>query len=255
MQVVPRRRQLKFTKPATGTMKQAMAPSPVKMQGKAKIIVAQPPAAEKKKPPKKGLKRKHSSDGGEGRPSTSTKAQGGEAGDCTSAGDANKKPATARVGDDEFERQLQMAMMATSEEQKQRDARRGAAASTSRGSANRTTGGRYTVSASATKRTASMFWAEVFCGAQDTGAWMHVDGVSGQVDRVAGVEASGRTGPVLSYVLAFTAAGVKDVTRRYTKDFQKCLKGRDETWFQEVVAPIRAKVLASSIPSLERVHS
>lgn len=275
-QVVPRNRQIKFTKPATSKANQNLGPmiaQPMKWRGKAKVVVAMPP-------PKAGpsRKRKHSSsskrpaeDDAAKKASTSTghaigqrvgssgegEAQGkagcarvGDVVDCTSTSPEEggaTEAGGARAGDEEFERQLQMAMLATSEEQKTRDAHVGGTAASSSGVSLAAATDRYKAVRPA--RSASMFWAEVFCGSQATGAWLHADGVSGRVDKVAEVEASGRTGPVLTYVLAFTAAGVKDVSRRYAKDFERTLRGRDETWFAEVIAPLRAKVCFSPILS------
>lgn len=146
-----------------------------------------------------------------------------------------------RRGDDEFERQLQMALLAT---------REGGAvlATTEPGEP----GGPTTApsphspctSTPAAQRPASLFWAEVFFGSSSDGAWVHADGFAGVVGAPAAVEASGRAKPTLGYVAAFLGGAVKDVTRRYAASYVKTLRARDEKWFAEVMKPLRSTVRA-----------
>ena len=82
-------------------------------------------------------------------------------------------------------------------------------------------------------------WVELFDGTAAEGGWLHVDPLAGAVDAAAAVEGKQRAGPAVTYVVAFSAGGGKDVTRRYCSSFMKSLKARDEKWWQPVVAPLR----------------
>lgn len=142
-----------------------------------------------------------------------------------------------RRGDEEFERQLQMALLAT---------KAGGALDSSISAASPPGEQRPDIStpASAPQRPASLFWAEVFCGSSSDGAWVHADGFAGAVGAPGAVDASGRARPAVGYVVAFLDGAVKDVTRRYAASYVKTLRARDEKWFVEVMKPLRGTVRA-----------
>ncbi|KAK9845720.1 hypothetical protein WJX81_000463 [Elliptochloris bilobata] len=82
-------------------------------------------------------------------------------------------------------------------------------------------------------------WAEVFCGAPDSGAWVHVDPLLGWLDmpeRVAGTVARASA---LAYCAAFSNGGAKDVTLRYVPDLRAVEKLRDAQWWTATLAPLR----------------
>lgn len=135
-----------------------------------------------------------------------------------------------RRGDEEFERQLQMALLATKES-----------------NVEPISGVKPKVENSArdnipVQRPASLFWAEVFCGSSSEGAWVHADAYAGVVGAPGSVENSSRVRPALGYVVAFLGGSVKDVTRRYASSYVKSLRSRDQKWFAEVMKQLRTPV-------------
>lgn len=144
-------------------------------------------------------------------------------------------PPQQRRGDEEFERQLQMAILATKE-----DGAVGSSTATVSAPAAQRPGG--STPTPVPQRPASLFWAEAFCGSSSDGAWVHVDGFAGIVGAPGVVEASGRARPTVGYVAAFLDGAVKDVTRRYAASYVKTLRARDEKWFTEVMKPLRGTV-------------
>ena len=60
-----------------------------------------------------------------------------------------------------------------------------------------------------------LHWAEVYCGGNGGGRWVHVDGGRGLLDAEGMVESAAASCKIpLCYVLAFSGTGAKDVTRR-----------------------------------------
>lgn len=100
---------------------------------------------------------------------------------------------------------------------------------------------------------APVCWVEVFVGgteAGQSGRWVHVDPLYGWVDRPQGVEEAHARGQPLSYVVACMEGGVKDVTKRYCGDVRATQRLRDESWWQETLAPLRGR--AGAVPVGER---
>jgi hypothetical protein len=241
--VVPLWRKVPSTKPVINKAAQASMTASSQWQGTAKVVVAgplpaQPPPRKRKRGDLEGTAPQNAAGAGGSVPA---KVES----DAPSQSDTGEEEpyAARRRGDDEFERQLQMALLATQE-----DAARAAAAPSGARTAHTCTAEPASAPpvAAIAPRAASMFWAEVFCGSVATGAWVHADGVAGNINRVHEVEAQGVVGPVLAYVFAFSAGGVKDVTRRYAASYVKSLRGRDEKWVADVLAPLRPQVRCGS---------
>ncbi|CAA0831228.1 DNA repair protein Rad4 family [Striga hermonthica] len=87
---------------------------------------------------------------------------------------------------------------------------------------------------------APLYWAEVFCGDNLTGKWVHVDAVNAIVDGENKVEAAAAAcRKSLRYVVAFAGNGAKDVTRRYcTKWYKVAAQRVDSTWWDTVLRPL-----------------
>lgn len=181
-----------------------------------------------------------------GKPSGAGKASSATTGPLTQL-EAAPAAARQRRGDEEFERQLQMALMATQEDMRKSANTTSPAAAEGGGchsgvaTMHRPADPAASTSAVA-HRPASLFWAEVFCGSASDGAWVHVDAYARAVGTPASVEASGRIQPGIAYVAAFVDGTVKDVTRRYAGSFVKALRARDEKWFVGALQPLRCKV-------------
>eukprot|EP00850_Spirogloea_muscicola_P016316 SM000131S26746 [mRNA] locus=s131:317913:324544:+ [translate_table: standard] len=90
-----------------------------------------------------------------------------------------------------------------------------------------------------------LHWAEVFCpGEGAEGRWVHVDGARGVVDGANDVEAATAAGccQPLRYVLAFAGGGAKDITRRYISRWSRVAPLRvDATWWVCTLAPLRRR--------------
>ena len=165
-------------------------------------------------------------------------------------GDAARRQA----GDDELERQLQLAMMASTVDTGKPAAKADAVAAgtavarpPAEASKGRSSVANWMRDASKRQRSSGgqaataggAVWVEVFCGSASDGGWLHVDPLTGAVDAPGSVEAAQRSGSVLAYIVAFLDGGAKDVTRRYCSSFMKSLKERDEKWWLPVCAPLR----------------
>ena len=141
MQVMPRTRQAKFTNLVANTAKQNGAPmlqQPRKWRGKAKVVVAKSPvqpAAKNKKPTRTEKKKKEEQELKEQNLRQQKRKRAADDGDGDEPGSKAAASTSQRLGDVEFDRQLQMALLATSEDAKKGDARNagGAAAPTSSG--------------------------------------------------------------------------------------------------------------------------
>eukprot|EP00850_Spirogloea_muscicola_P010036 SM000058S18466 [mRNA] locus=s58:2763:10424:- [translate_table: standard] len=90
-----------------------------------------------------------------------------------------------------------------------------------------------------------LHWAEVFCpGEGPEGRWVHVDGARGVVDCANDVEAATAAGccQPLRYVLAFAGGGAKDITRRYITRWSRVAPLRvDAAWWECTLAPLRRR--------------
>ncbi|CAL8469198.1 g8739 [Coccomyxa elongata] len=93
-------------------------------------------------------------------------------------------------------------------------------------------------------------WAEVYCGSAESGSWVHVDPLTGTVDRAQDVEKGCVREAPMAYVIAFSGNTAKDVTQRYVKSFRAVEKLRDEQWWQETLQPLRPQLVSSAHSSL-----
>lgn len=134
-----------------------------------------------------------------------------------------------RIGDIEFEMQLEMAKAATASSNDKIDTEsyltnlhsnsqnkslegmrrvRSLASPTSQG---------ISVAIGSRKVGAPLYWAEVYCSGENlTGKWVHVDAVNAIIDGEQKVEATvAACKTSLRYAVAFAGNGAKDVTRRF----------------------------------------
>eukprot|EP00892_Ulva_mutabilis_P007434 jgi/Ulvmu1/5062/UM021_0079.1 len=245
LQVIPlwRVRSAAKSSQAANRPKQAQGAA-AKLEGSARIVTASPKKSSSGAR-KFGRKAKKQAEAKEEAPAT-TNSNSEPAATATEAGQRQRR------GDEEFERQLQMALLATKEDAL-------VSASTASPAAGEQLGGSGpatihipsdSTATAAAQRSASLYWAEVFCGAASDGAWVHADAYAGVVGAPASVEACGRIAPALSYVAAFVDESVKDVTRRYAASFVKTLRARDEKWFTAVMQPLRSKVRQGDRPGV-----
>lgn len=104
-----------------------------------------------------------------------------------------------------------------------------------------------------------LHWAEVYCGGQDGGRWVHVDAGRGLLDGAGMVEGAARSCKVpLRYVVAFAGNGVKDVTRRYVTLWSAVAPLRVHAdWWNVTLAPLKELEAAatSGSPLKESVKS
>ncbi|BDA45057.1 probable DNA repair protein complementing XP-C cells homolog [Coccomyxa sp. Obi] len=89
-------------------------------------------------------------------------------------------------------------------------------------------------------------WAEVYCGSAESGSWVHVDPLTGTVDRAQDVEKGCVREAPMAYVVAFSGNTAKDVTQRYVRSFRAVEKLRDEQWWQETLQPLRPQLASSA---------
>eukprot|EP00803_Ostreobium_quekettii_P010217 evm.model.scf_242.4 EVM.evm.TU.scf_242.4 scf_242:73500-80879(+) len=193
------------------------------------------------------------------RPSSKRKReaeQGGEGteGVLSSCADDNKK--VKNRGDEEFERELAIAMAATafkSREDVDGDPKEKHGGQSSHGQARPPTGdvhaGKRQRSGSGWSRSLSTHfgngWCEVFWGSPGGGKWVHVDGVMGWIDRPDVVHDCNLPSLPLAYVVAFLGGGAKDVTKRYSPDFTKAERHRSKDWWARTMAPLRSREVAA----------
>jgi len=161
-------------------------------------------------------------------------------------------------GDEEFERELEVAMAATAFERPEsaqaveatnpagvedikslqsdeRKNRGGSGAGTTRGAAFGSHQGHV-----------GRYWVEVYCGSATSGRWIHVCPISGWIDRAEDVEGLAPRGHSLAYVVAFGGhGGAKDVTRRYASSFLSAEKQREGEWWDSVLKPLRTREVAA----------
>ncbi|GAB4822170.1 hypothetical protein N2152v2_009216 [Parachlorella kessleri] len=90
-------------------------------------------------------------------------------------------------------------------------------------------------------------WAEVLCGPPDKARWVHVDPLTGWIDREGDVESLAPRGQPLTYVVAFAGGGAKDVTSRYSRSLLAAEKLRDSKWWEATLRPLRAKEVAATL--------
>lgn len=100
------------------------------------------------------------------------------------------------------------------------------------------------------------FWVEVFCGDAKDGQWIHCDPAAGWVNRPQDVERMTNRAGALAYVVAFSGGGAKDVTRRYSSSFVSSQKQRDTVWWKQTMSLLRLKeqeTLGKRMNGLEKV--
>ena len=205
---------------------------------------------------------------GNGKNSTKVSAPAGDAAGATApsastAGSADADASAAqraaeasertRRGDEELERQLQLAMEASKFESgrlhssaltstslpepqpdKQPSMHRKASAQMDRWRS-------LSTSQSLQQPAGWLAWTEAFCGTVSEGSWVPADPCTGCVDAAGRVEEAKRAGPVPAYIAAFLAGAAKDVTRRYGSSWMRCLRERDEKWWCDIMTPLRSR--------------
>ncbi|XP_038874852.1 DNA repair protein RAD4 isoform X2 [Benincasa hispida] len=185
---------------------------------------------------------------------------------CTTSSSCNTKPdipetfppnnsqVLKRKGDIEFEMQLQMALSATAVETMPRNSSinysngpplnfpspKNLKRTVNEESASSSHG--ISTAVGSSKEGSPLYWAEVYCNAENlTGKWVHIDAVNMVVDgehKVEDLTAACKTS--LSYVVAFSGLGAKDVTRRYCMKWYKIETKRvNALWWDNVLAPLR----------------
>ncbi|GIL94232.1 hypothetical protein Vretimale_488 [Volvox reticuliferus] len=193
-------------------------------------------------------------------------------------------------GDEEFERQLQMALLATSMDaadgrhKQQTEARAddggeggkgrlrslsrrgggGKAAGNGSGSGSGVGVGAGSSGSGAPVGTAMSVrpgvvvncWAEVYCGSVARGRWVAVDVANGYVDRPELVDsATLRPNPVC-YVVASERGALLDVTPRYCHNLLAAQKNRDEAWWAttaERLQRVAGRCLGRAMPVTDAV--
>ncbi|KAK9858829.1 hypothetical protein WJX84_000716 [Apatococcus fuscideae] len=89
-------------------------------------------------------------------------------------------------------------------------------------------------------------WAEVYCDSAAQGKWIHVDPHMGWVDMPERVETATVRGAPMAYIVGCCGGGAKDVTQRYVSSFITAEKNRDGTWWDETLRPLRAHQVAAT---------
>lgn len=187
---------------------------------------------------------------------------------ANSAADVEQRPALRRRGDEELERELEMAMAATAAAAAAAAAHRARAGSDAAGPSaagglppvpggrgggslgqvaakqqeewrrSGSGGGNGRAWSSGGAR-APRCWAEVYCGSSATGRWVPVDCVANWWDRPDTVDKETARQQPLSYVVAVQGGAPKDVTRRYAANYMATLKHRDEGWWGATMRAVR----------------
>ena len=85
------------------------------------------------------------------------------------------------------------------------------------------------------------YWLEVFCGDVKSGEWIHCDPANGWVDMPERVKSGQKKKNAMTYVVAYSGQGAKDVTRRYADNFVMIQKNRDQEWWDQTMALLRRK--------------
>lgn len=169
----------------------------------------------------------------------------------------NESRGLKRKGDIEFERQLEMALSATSvathdhkTKLKVKDLHTNSSNSSSplgsfkriKGEGDPSSSHGITTALGSRKVGPPLYWAEVYCdGENQTGKWVHVDAVNVIIDGEKKVEAAAAACKIsLRYVVAFAGNGAKDVTRRYCMKWYKIAKQRiSSSWWDTVLKPLK----------------
>ncbi len=84
-------------------------------------------------------------------------------------------------------------------------------------------------------------WLEVFCGDAKNGQWIYCDPSNAWIDAPERVQTSQKKKNRLTYVVAFSGRGAKDVTRRYVSNFAPIMKNRDREWWDATMRLLRRK--------------
>ncbi|EFJ49372.1 hypothetical protein VOLCADRAFT_89729 [Volvox carteri f. nagariensis] len=187
---------------------------------------------------------------------------------ATAAGDDGCRSRPSNKGDEEFELQLQMALLATGREAEVRrrkgqeggpaadgngngggavrsQSRGGAEAGGGGGGGGDGPGGKAVVAngsgsgSGAPAGTAMSVrpevvvscWAEVYCGSADKGRWIPVDVVNGYVDRPELIDTATQRPTPVCYVVAAELGALVDVTPRYCHNLLAAKRNRDEAWW------------------------
>ncbi|GLI64108.1 hypothetical protein VaNZ11_007283 [Volvox africanus] len=171
---------------------------------------------------------------------------------CAAASRPNK-------GEEEFERQLQMALLATSMDpaagrQKQQaeagadkagesgtgslrsQSRRGgvgkaAGSGSVAGASSSGSGAPVGTAMSVRPEVVVNCWAEVYCGSVARGRWVAVDVANGYVDRPELVDSATLRPTPVCYVVASERGALLDVTPRYCHNLLAAQRNRDEAWW------------------------
>ncbi|KAL8109248.1 hypothetical protein AgCh_025375 [Apium graveolens] len=102
---------------------------------------------------------------------------------------------------------------------------------------------------------APLYWAEVYCSGENlTGKWVHVDAVNAIIDGEQKVEAAIAACKMpLRYSVAFAGDGAKDVTRRYCMKWYKIASERiNMKWWDAVLAPLKELEMIATDNMLKR---
>lgn len=154
---------------------------------------------------------------------------------------SSAEPAPTNKGEEELQRQIEMAMLATGAAAGANDAPPRAPPAPPAPPA--VPGGAWRRGREANGT--PVCWVEVFAESGESTTphkWLHVDPLYGWIDHPHRVEEAHARGQPLSYVVACMAGGVKDVTKRYCADVRATQRLRDEAWWQETIAPLRVSV-------------
>jgi hypothetical protein len=203
-------------------------------------------------------------DGAEGGPTS-----GGAGGEAASDLQEAAAGAPRNRGEEEFQRQLEMALAATAAEAAARGsgaAGAGPSGGDGDGLPPRPGGGRgelWRLAAQGREGGSSggggqvwaagampRCWAEVYLGSSATGRWVSLDGVTGWFDSVDRVDRDTARPQPLAYVVAAQGGAAKDVTRRYSRNYQAALKHRDEEWWAATMRALRGAAGAHLPPAL-----
>ncbi|WOG84454.1 hypothetical protein DCAR_0103637 [Daucus carota subsp. sativus] len=159
-----------------------------------------------------------------------------------------------RIGDLEFEMQLEMAKAATASghdtidrESSQTNFHFRSLSMSYRGtrrvrSEESPASHGFSVAFGSRKVGAPLYWAEVYCSGENlTGKWVHIDAVNAIIDGEQKVEAAvSACKTSLRYAVAFAGDGAKDVTRRYCMKWYKIASERiNMGWWDAVLAPLK----------------
>lgn len=157
-----------------------------------------------------------------------------------------------RKGDVEFERQLKMALFATSAGFCENNSSHIPSPLRTKRIKSYVCPSSHGISTAVGSRKMGppLYWAEVYCDGENlTGKWVHVDVVNAIIDGENKVDAAvAACKRSLRYVVAFAGNGAKDVTRRYCMKWYLIASKRvNSIWWDSVLAPLKELESASTI--------